>query len=129
MKVRVTEESPNMYFQFGDKIIRDVASIASLTKEELEKEYKDVQSKRNRIYVIEDYYTDENGVNYPAIKIGDGKAYIADLPTVTSGSSGSTEELVKHINDNIRHITQEERTTWNQKITVTQDGETLHFIY
>lgn len=53
----------------------------------------------------------------PGIKVGDGSTPSIDLPFV--GDAVKQELLIiinNHINDNIRHITAEERTFWNNKI-------------
>lgn len=121
MKTDLSGSNPHIHISGdgdGGHQTMNVSSIISATKEEWE-EYSGVISKRNRLYVITDYYTDSDGVNHPAIKIGDGKAYIGDLPLVSTGGSGdSTEELIKHMQDDERHITQEERELWNDKVGV-----------
>lgn len=65
-------------------------------------------------------YTDaasfvENGVTrmLPAIKIGDGRSYLADLKFV---GEYEAQVMLEHLNDNTRHITQEERERWNHKL-------------
>lgn len=129
MKVRLSEEQPNIDMSFGGRIIRDVCSVISGTKEEFEQNFKHAQSKRNYIYVITDYYTDPNGVKHPAIKIGDGNSYVGDLSYVTAGDTDTTDTLMQHINDNIRHITQEERNRWNNNIVDARvENGTLMFV-
>lgn len=49
----------------------------------------------------------------PAIKIGDGNAYLSNIPFVNEGIE---EILETHIANNIIHITQEEREFWNNKL-------------
>lgn len=61
-------------------------------------------SKAGYIYIYSDYRDGK-----PAIKIGDGKAYLIDLPF-------TDDEFVEHINNNVIHITQEERDSWNNKV-------------
>lgn len=86
------------------------------------------QSQKNTFYIYSDH-TSYNGTKIPGIKIGDGNAYIADLPFID-------DLFVYHINDNVRHITQEERDRWNNKVrtyyekddmtsTATVEGEEL----
>lgn len=60
--------------------------------------------------------------NIPGIKIGDGNAYCIDLPFSTEDIE---ERLLNHINDNIRHITAQERQFWNNKLNVDISGEEL----
>ena len=66
--------------------------------------------EKDVIYVYTDHQTDD-GKNIPGIKIGDGLAYVVDLPFVDT-------IYMKHITDTDIHITAEERTKWNKAITV-----------
>lgn len=69
-------------------------------------------SQSGHIYV----YIDKDvvdGVNIPAIKIGDGLAYLIDMPFVDS----NVAELRDHIDNTTMHITQAERDFWNNKIS------------
>ena len=50
-----------------------------------------------------------HGVNEPGIKIGDGNAYVADLPFID-------DTIQAHINNSAIHITTEERNFWNNKL-------------
>lgn len=66
-------------------------------------------SEKDVIYVYTDHQADD-GKNIPGIKIGDGLAYVVDLPFVDT-------IYMKHITDTDIHITAEERTKWNKAIT------------
>lgn len=77
----------------------------------------------------------ENGetIYYPTIKIGDGKAYVQDLPFVEEDTRNM---VIDHINDHIAHVTQSNRTFWDNKVNIDDlyemvngelDGETLVF--
>lgn len=70
-------------------------------------------SEARTIYVYTDYQTetDENGntVNIPGLKVGDGKAYLIDMPFTDA-------LMVKHINDLNIHVTPEEKAFWNNKV-------------
>lgn len=72
------------------------------------------------IIVVTDYATDGNGNNIAAIKIGDGRAYAADLPII----------MQDHINDTDIHVTAANKNFWNSKwsghISAT-DSEELVF--
>lgn len=61
-------------------------------------------------------------LDVPRIKIGDGMAYLIDLPFVDQGFS---ERLLSHIENTQVHITQEEREFWNNKLNFNIDGENL----
>ena len=95
------------------------------------KEYWDSQrsliGEKNFIYVYTDHQkkTDSWGrvTDIPGIKIGDGKAYLIDLPFVD-------DIYLSHINDSTIHVTQDEKNRWNNKVRaiVTRiDPENLIF--
>ena len=67
---------------------------------------RDLIAKKNTIYVYTDYDKDREGKDVPNIKIGDGKAYLIDLPFAYSGG-----------------VTQEQIEYWNNKISVRLDDE------
>lgn len=68
-----------------------------------------LMSDRGYIYIYCDYRQNEKGQNIAAMKVGDGLAYLIDLPFI--------DELVyNHISDVVRHITQQEREFWNNKV-------------
>ena len=66
-----------------------------------------VVSKDKAFYIYTDYQN-QNGVNIPGIKIGDGNAYVADLPFVT-------DWILEGL------VTREERNFWNNKVTAYID--------
>lgn len=73
-----------------------------------------VASESGVLYVTTDYKTvtkDNTTYNIPAFKLGDGNAYIVDLPYLTVDE----ETFLAHVNDTTIHITAAERTFWNNK--------------
>lgn len=84
-------------------------------------------AKEGHVYVYKDHSND--GTNdIPAVKIGDGLAYLIDLPFIESNYT----TLTQHINNSQIHITQSEREFWNNKVrcndtSLIQGGETLIF--
>lgn len=72
------------------------------------------QSQKGIFYIYTDNEELSNGTKVPGIKIGDGLAYICDLPFITDYIS---QVLLNHINDRVAHITQGERQFWNNKVT------------
>ena len=80
-------------------------NILSRTTEEWNAD-RDLIAKKNTIYVYTDYDKDREGKDVPNIKIGDGKAYLIDLPFAYSGG-----------------VTQEQIDYWNNKISVRLDDE------
>lgn len=87
-------------------------------------------SEFNVFYIYTDYQTvEKNGesINIPGLKIGDGQTYLIDLPFITDYF---TESLLNHINNNIIHITQEQREFWNNKVTCyLDDMDDQHIIF
>ena len=69
-------------------------------------------------------YGNINGVNIPAIKVGDGLAYAADLPFV---GDDMRDIYLAHINDTVAHITADEREFWNNKVRCYINGDKLVF--
>lgn len=80
-------------------------------------------SQSKTIYVYTDHDQDGEGNDIPGFKLGDGMAYLIDMPFVT-------QNMEDHIKDQIRHITQDERNKWNNKVSVridTHNSENLVF--
>lgn len=76
-------------------------------------------------------YSDRNvidGVAYPGVKIGDGLAYVVDLPFVGDDVASRIMAIIEeHIQNEQIHVTEAERAFWNNKINYEMDdsGETL----
>lgn len=72
-------------------------------------------------------YTDHAeiaGTDVPGIKLGDGNAYVADLPFVDAAIAAA---LQAHIEDADAHVSEEDREFWNNKLNYDIDGEELTF--
>lgn len=69
------------------------------------------------ICIYDDYRTitdgEGNEKTVAGVKIGDGLAYVVDLPFLTSEIESA---LYEHLADTISHINSMERTTWNSKL-------------
>lgn len=83
--------------------------VISHTTEEWAALYQYV-SKKDYIYVYTDHQKSDEGKDIPGIKIGDGNAYVVDLPFID-------DLYAKHISDTILHINDGERDFWNNKVT------------
>lgn len=69
---------------------------------------------KGEIIVYTDRYQTDDGVDVPGIKIGDGKAYLIDLPFVDpKDSERILEELREHTNNNDIHVSDADREKWN----------------
>ena len=80
--------------------------------------HTDLTSIRNRIYVYTDYYIDNDGNYVPGLKIGDGNAYVVDLPFID-------ERFLEHIQNTQIHVTQEQKNFWNNKVSINDQPEFL----
>lgn len=109
-------ESINVIKREGAKIYYDTTDNWDLVP--------DLVGERGSIYVYSDRFKHKDDVGnvtlIPGLKVGDGNAYLIDLPFT---DANSIRALAEHIRDNTRHITQEERTFWNNKVSsyVNQD--------
>lgn len=65
-------------------------------------------SEKGALYIYTDYQN-VDGMDVPGFKLGDGKAYLIDMPFTDS-------VMQDHIRNTIVHITQEEREFWNDKV-------------
>lgn len=90
----------------------------------------DLITEAGAVYIYSDYYVqsgpNNEEINYPAIKIGDGTTYLVDLPILY----GNLADLIAaHIQNAIVHVTQDDKRFWNNKSSAfldkTVDEETL----
>lgn len=72
-------------------------------------------SKPNTLYVYTDRQIDSGGNVIAGIKVGDGNAYVIDLPFIDS-------VVMEHISDSDIHITSAERNFWNNKVSCYYTG-------
>lgn len=119
------ESSQKMGASFGGEtqIIHEGSSVVSNTVAGWNRQ-KDLVSKKDLIYIYTDYRqeTVDGETKYiPGVKVGDGKAYLIDLPFTDA-------LLVTHMNDMSMHVTAEERAFWNSKVrayTAAEDDGNL----
>ena len=60
----------------------------------------------------------------PGFKMGDGNAFVVDLPFTDAAIA---ERFLVHMNDQEAHVTNQERDFWNNKLNLSLNGETLEF--
>lgn len=84
---------------------------------------------KGEIIIYDDYFTKTVEVNgetvtryIPNIKIGDGLAYVTDLPFV---DEYIREQLIAHIENSDIHVTPEETTMWNNKVNIDDTEEVI----
>lgn len=92
--------------------------IITATKEEWNSQ-RDLIGKENVVYVYSNQYTNPDGEPVPAFKVGDGMAYLIDLPF-------NDDIMMRHINDRNIHVTQAEKNFWNNKVTAFIDPSDLN---
>ena len=111
----VEAEFGNVYVVGGGKVL--YATTATWNSQ------PQLMSARGYIYIYSDWKQDDQGNNIAGMKIGTGNAYLIDL--------GFKEQIFyDHIMDVVKHVTQEEREFWNNKVTCfesTVEGELLIF--
>lgn len=81
-------------------------------------------SERGAVYIYSDQF-ETDGVVIPGIKIGDGSAYLIDIPFI---SQNLADRLLAHIEDSSVHVSSNDREFWNNKVTAfsdTSDPENL----
>lgn len=78
------------------------------------------------VYSDRDVIYDQGGnpINVPGIKIGDGNAYVVDLPFIDDSVLG---KLAEHIDDSTKHISSSDRQFWNNKLNYAINDENLIF--
>lgn len=77
------------------------------------------------IIVYSDYGSvtiDGEEVPVPGLKIGSGNGYVQDLAFIGGDIS---ETLNNHINDNVRHVSVEDRARWDAKLNVDDAREVV----
>ena len=103
--------------------INGVELSGNMTLSDIKAVYDDTTANWNIQYdfipmagsiIIYSDYASVDGVNVPNIKIGDGLAYLVDLPFV---SDDLRQIITSHISNNVMHVTAAEKDFWNNKVT------------
>lgn len=89
--------------------------VVAHTVEEWDQIASTTQSEYGVIYIYTDYYT-QGGVKYPTMKVGDGNAYVSDLPFFSSATSNPSV---------VAHTVEE----WDQIASTTQSEYGVIYIY
>jgi len=87
---------------------------------------------RGEVIIYTDYGHIDDGfgniISVPGIKIGDGNAYLIDLPFVGADVRYQIlNELRAHSNNKLIHVTQEDKDFWNNKLNYTINDGNLIF--
>lgn len=89
---------------------------------------KDLISQKGTLYIYTNYKIindqEDNEIFLPGIKLGDGKAYLIDLPFLNTDTFN--EQILDHINNKVIHVSLEDRMFWNNKLNLVQpESQTL----
>ena len=89
---------------------------------------KDLISQKGTLYIYTNYKVikdqENNEIFLPGIKLGDGKAYLIDLPFLNTDTFN--EQILDHINNKVIHVSLEDRMFWNNKLNLVQpESQTL----
>ena len=106
----------NLPFFALDIDLNDKITCILKTTEEWE-ENNTLISQKGTFYIYTDYQIiqkEGQSITIPGIKIGDGLAFVVDLPFITDFLA---DTIIDHINNYTMHITQQEREFWNNKVT------------
>lgn len=111
-------KSQSFCFNFTDAIARGGQVLSDTTAGW--NSQSQLISKKDVIYVYTDHQQAINDqgmtIYIPSIKIGDGRAYLIDLPF-------TDDLMIKHMANGDIHVTLEEKEFWNNKVTVYIDSD------
>lgn len=86
-------------------------------------------SEKNVLYIYSNFKIfSKNGqeeIYLPGLKIGDGKSYLIDLPFLNDFDNNIEKVLLDHISNNDIHISDQQRSFWNNKLNYELQDETL----
>ena len=81
---------------------------------------------RGTLVVYTDRFRTEDGQDIPGLKIGDGDAYLVDLPFAGGDMDPVlARQLEEHLADSAAHVSTADRARWNSKLNCGVDGTTL----
>ena len=88
--------------------------------------------KRGEVIIYTDHGHIDDGfgnmIDVPGIKIGDGNAYLVDIPFVGADVRYQIlDELRLHANDTEIHVSPQDREFWNNKLNYDVFSENLIF--
>ena len=88
-------------------------------------------SQKGTLYIYSDYkmIEDEEGneIFLPGLKMGDGKAYLVDLPFLNTGSSD--QQFLDHINNQVIHVSLQDRRFWDEKLNCRLEADVQTLIF
>lgn len=105
----------------------NILTYESRTVEEWNND-KNLISQKGILYIYSNYKIindqEDNKIFLPGIKLGDGKAYLIDLPFLNTDTFD--EQILDHINNEVIHVSLDDRRFWNNKLNLVQpESQTL----
>ncbi len=108
---------------FGSMDNADLRIVLSNTREAWDEDVWFIP-KAGQIVLYTDYY----GTDKPAVKIGDGNAFLIDLPVAGEGlAERVSAALSGHAADMNLHVSNAKRAFWDNKLNYEVAGEELKF--
>lgn len=108
-----------------DPSILDSTSIHYDTKENWDTQ-RQLIAEKGHFYIYSNAATTQNEkgvlVFAPGIKVGDGTSYLIDMPYSVFGSDHQI--LTNHVENTEIHIDNEERSKWNEKVSIKVNAAT-----
>ena len=119
---------PSSVKQDPNKLFLIVDNIQYLTTEDIQfnttagwAAQASLVSVANRIYVYTDHQVIDNK-NVPGFKVGDGVAYLIDLPF-------SDQAYIEHINDSNIHVSAADRLSWENKVSCSVESGSTKLVF
>ena len=105
----------------------NILTYESRTVEEWNND-RNLISQKGILYIYSNYKIindqEDNKIFLPGIKLGDGKAYLIDLPFLNTDTFD--EQILDHINNEVIHVSLDDRRFWNNKLNLVQpESQTL----
>lgn len=105
----------------------NILTYESRTVEEWNND-RNLISQKGILYIYSNYKIindqEDNKIFLPGIKLGDGKAYLIDLPFLNTDTFD--EQILDHINNEVIHVSLNDRRFWNNKLNLVQpESQTL----
>lgn len=99
--------------------IQEIHGVVDTRTSEEWAQHPEIISVKGRIYVWSDHQV-LDGQNIPGFKVGDGDAYVVDLPFADA-------EYIAHIANIPLHVSEQDRARWDDKVTCSLEDNILIF--
>lgn len=107
--------SQDMNMSFGSSHIIDTRNVLVNTTAAWNT-YPTFVAEKDIVYVYTDHKINSDGQAVPGFKVGDGKAYLIDLPF-------NDDIMEQHEADSEIHVSPEDREFWDNKVTAFTNAD------